>query len=203
MKEERKKKKAGVRAGIVIGIVFALVMVSTLGNFVVENDNERWAVVWKGNLVTAAEGDPGAGASGFLEIFFINHSAAPADAYDENASATLESWCTTGYGYANADAFNLEISNAVTLDIVVRVRYNKTHAWETDKFIGADCRVNITTSGGDIDISDATGTNVESRNDTVEEFIYINVYWNNGGAGYQLAPDGTCTISEISIEAKY
>lgn len=154
-----------------------------------------------------AEGDPGAGDSGFLEIYFPNHTATPGTAYDENTSATIEGWCETAHGsaktpYATADAFDVELKKDTAFDIVVRVRYNKTHAWDGAKFIGTHCRVNITLTG-DIVISDVTGTNVESLNNTGKDYIWINVYWDNSGSGYELNKNEEADITEISIEGYY
>lgn len=202
------RKKAGKSLSMVFAVtVTLLLIVFSMPQPVLVEDEGTYRVIWKGNLASAAEGNPGSGASGFLEIFYVNHSGAPAGAYEENTSATIEGWCTAGYGYASADNFLLQISSAVTFDIVVRVRFNKTHAWETDKFIDTDCRVNITHTGLDGNaISDVTGTNVITHNDSSDEYIWINVYWDNSGSGYTIAAGGTwdsnqCT--EISIEAKY
>ena len=171
----------------------------------IEKDGETWKVVFNGSLAEAAEGDPGAGNGGFLEIFFVNHSATPTTAYgpDRNDSSILEGWCTAGYGYASADNFNLQISSGVTFDIVVRVRYNREQAYETDHWQGSDTRVNITTTGGGIEISDVTGTRIETHNDSSDSYLWEHFVWDNGGSGYQLNAGETMTLSEISIEAKY
>lgn len=198
-------KKAGISWGAVASIVIVtLVIIATAPKPELKvNDDGEYHVIWSGNLVSAAENNPGSGASGFLEFFIINHSAAPASAYDENDSATLEGWCTAAnLGYASADSFNIEAAHSTTFDIVVRVRFNKTHCWDGAQFIGTRTRVNITCSG-DLVISDVTGTNVESYNNSGQDYIWINVYWNNGGAGYSINADETFDVTEISIEAKY
>ena len=207
--EKINRKKAGKSLSMVFAVTIALLLLifSMPQPVLVENEGS-WNVVWRGNLAEAAEGNPGSGASGFLEIFYVNHSAdEAADSYEENTSATIEGWCTAGYGYASADNFLLEISSAVTFDIVVRVRFNKTHAYETDHFVDTDCRVNITHTGLDgTALSDITGTNVITHNDSADEYIWMNVFWNNTASGHSiaaggLAADNQCT--EISIEAKY
>ena len=207
--EEKKKgyKKAGVSLGTVAGVaIVATLLILTGPTPRIVNEDGVWQVVWEGNLASAAENDPGAGASGFLQIFFINHTAAPATAYDENTSATLETWCTANMPgktpYASADEFNVEIDHSTTFDILVRVRFNQTHAHNGTAFVDSDTRVNITCSG-DLSIADATGTNVVSHNTSGGTFIWINVYWNNGGAGYSINKDETFDVDEISIEAKF
>lgn len=212
MKKENKivkGKKAGVRLGLVVGLVIAMFLVYATfptPELVMDEETEQWNIVFKGSIAEAAESNPGAGASGFLEIFFTNHSGSPATAYSENTSATLESWCVANMPgktpYASADSYNLELDHSVAFDIVVKVRFNKTHAWNGSAFIDGDTRVNITFSGGGVVIADVTGTNVVVRNDTSDQFIWVNVYWA-AGAGYDLDKSGTSTNSEISIEARY
>jgi len=202
---KRKSSKAGIFLGIFL-VCFILIM-----NVQIEEE-PKWRVIWKGSLAEAAEADPGAGASGFLEVFFINHTATPTTAYDENSSATLESWCVANMPgktpYANADSFYVELQSEQSFDFVVRARFNKTHCWDVDKFIGARTRVRITVTSSDWadgeNIADAIGGRVESYNNTGADYIWENFYWNaDDNNGYQITDDGTITISEISIEAQF
>ena len=48
-----------------------------------------------------------------------------------------------------------------------------------------------------------TGGGYPSSNDTSEEFIWINFFWDDNNDGYQITDDGTLTISLITIEARY
>jgi hypothetical protein len=203
-KERIKGKKVGVSFATVFTIATVIMLIiMTVPKPVLEDD---WKIVWIGNLASA-EGDPGAGGSGFLEIFYINHTATPGTAYDENDSSVLEGWCTAGYGYATADEFKLEIDYTKTFDILGRFRWNKTHAWNGTAFIGADCRVKITHTGlNGNPIANVTGTLVITRNVSTEDYIWGNVYWNNGGAGYTIAKnspytDNKCT--QLCQEARF
>jgi hypothetical protein len=205
------KKKAS-RLGLIVfvGLVTFILYTSVLSNVKVTEKEGIWQVIWEGSLAEASEATPPAGETAFLEIFFVNHSATPATAYDDNTSSVYETWANanlgtgTGNAWANADDFNLQLKHSVAFDVVVRVRYNKTHAWNGTAFIDGDTRVNVTASGGGVTISGATaGTNVVTYNNTGQDFIWIDVYWTNGGAGYQLNKGGTCVISQISIQAKY
>lgn len=209
-------KKKGVHWGILLGTIIVTLMLSTQMIPTPKLEHEpTWHILWEGSLAEATEANPGAGASGFLEIFFVNHSADPANAYNENTSSVFETWCnasldadgaagTTNHAYANADNFHLEVKHSTTMDIVIRARWNATHAFNGTIYRDSDCRINITASGGGITILGTTsGTNVVSKNGTACEYIWINVYWNNAGAGYVLSKGNTCTISSISIQAKY
>jgi len=210
MKEKKTKIKAGIRPGLVIGlIVLSLFVMYSLPHPYIEpgSDEGTWHVVWKGSLAEAAENDPGAGAGGFLEIFFPNHTATPQTAYDENTSATIEGWCTANMPgktpYASADNFYLQLDHTTTFDILVKVRYNKTEGpWTGSAWNNASWRINITLTGS-ITIADVTGIGVELLNNSALDFYWCSAYWTNAGAGYSLPADGTADITEISIEAKY
>ena len=216
MDEEKYFKKAGVRWGTVFGVFIVVFLLATRMVPTPELETSpSWHVIWEGTLAEATEANPGAGASGFLEIFFVNHSNTGTTTYDSNVSSTYETWCnasldadgaagTTNHAYAAGDNFHLELKHSTTMDIVVRARWNRTHAWDGSKFVDGDCRINITASGGGITISGATsGTNCVSGNETDHTYIWINCYWNNSNAGYTLNKGQTCTVSQVSIQAKY
>ena len=228
MKEKNKKKNwleasvsttgKGLLVMMLICVVSLMVVFATMDEVVKDSSvetEEMWQMVYV--WTPLGEGDPGTGASGFLEVFFINHTAENLNTtYDENSSSTLEGWCTANMvgktPYATADDFNVELASEVSFDIVVRVRFNKTHAWETDHFNGDDCDCQITTSctgwaDGNDEANESARVHaaaVESRNNTGEDFIWINFVWNaDDDGGYQLADDATLTVSEIYIEAKF
>jgi len=208
-------KKRGVHWGILFGVMAVTFLLSTQMIPTPRLEQEpTWHVLWEGSLAEATEADPGAGASGFLEIFFVNHSAIPWDAYDTNTSSSMEGWCntsldadgaagTTNHAYSAADNFNLTVQWGETMDIVIRARWNRTHAYDGSKFINGSCRINLTTTGGGIVIAGTTGDNIETSNETDHTYIWINVYWDNAGAGYTLNKNGVCMIQTISIQAKY
>jgi len=211
-KIENKYLKAGISVGVVIGVVFCVGII--IGSNIVDmvtptvEKERRWQMVYI--WTPLAEGDPGAGASGFLEVFFINHSASPTTCYDENSSTTLEGWCTAaGLGYNTTDDFYQEIASEVSFDIVVRCRFNKTHVWESTKFIDsrADCQITTTCTSwadGENDANTSATNRVVSRNNTGEDYIWINFVWNaDDNNGYQINDGATLTVTEIYIEAQY
>lgn len=214
MNKEKEKK---IKAGVYISIVVALLVTSlTVGVSLVEQkplneivepttnvDGTEWHKIYSwtpelGPLGAEASQDH---TSGFLGIYFVNHTAAPATAYNDNNSAHFENWShTAGLDYANADSFNLELASGTNFDIVVRVVYVQGNGpWNGTGWRDTDVRINITFTG-DVSISDVTGTFIETHNVTADTSYYGNVYWDNG---YTLTVGGTATCSEISIEARY
>jgi len=201
---------AGVLIGIV-GVTFILIMSNSqnikLDQPVVEDEPE-WHEVWSWTPELGPLGAEAsqAGTSGFLGIYFVNHSATAATAYTRNASTEFENWShAAGLDYCNSDNFRLELAANTQFDIVVRVVYVDTNGpWNGTAWRDTDVRINITVTG-EVSISDVTGTFVETHNVSTDKSYYGNVYWT-GGSGYSIAAgDGTdqATISEISIEARY
>jgi hypothetical protein len=167
----------------------------------------------------AGEGNPGATVSGFLEIFFINHTATPNTAYNRNTSSTLEGWADaniaakTGgsHAWANADNFNCELQYGTTFDIVVRIRVNKSNCWDGAKFLNTSIRCDISLTGfNTAGMSNINGTQVITYNNSAAQFIWVNYYWqdSNGGSGSGFtinkgSPWTTNKISAIRIWALY
>jgi len=216
MKKETIKKlgwwSGMLSAFFVVGILMGFALHTGVRPTVEEEQMYHAVYIW----TPMGEGDPGSGESGFLEIFFVNHSTDANASYAENISSYIEANCTTNMpehtSYATADNFDLEIESAKSFDIVIRVRFNRVHAYETDHFQGSDCDVQLsmTCTGWD-DGNDESNTScrdvgamVESSNASNSDFIYFNCVWNaNDDGGYQLTADCTLTISEIYIEARY
>lgn len=217
-KEDKNLKAAitGKRLGLMIGvfvICFALATRMIPTPVLLQDDGKHWQVIWEGSLAEAVEADPGSGAGGFLEIFFINHTATPNITYTQNTSTTLEAWCVANMPgktpYASIDNFNLEVDHSTSFDIVVRVRFNKTHAWNGTAFSQNDTRcemqVNSSNWADGEDITNATdGYIVPSYNDSGQGYIWINFVWNADDAGgYQLAKNGVMTVARIYISANF
>jgi len=217
MQKERKSKsnfrKAGVHLGTIIGI-FIVCFILIMNIQVEQEEHTRtWHVIWQGSLAEAAENSPVAGATGWLQIFFVNHTATPDTAYDENTSSTIEGWCTANMAgktpYGTADEFRVELDNLVSFDIVVRARWNATHAKNATIFDDSRCRIRMNftcTSWADGEDKAALteGNLTVSYNNSGAAYIWCNVYWNaDDYGGYQLNPDAVLTIPMISIEAEY
>jgi hypothetical protein len=199
--------------GIISGLVIAILVASFSAPYPVIVDDEptgSWHVIWQGGfmeLMQAAEGNPGSGVSGILEIYFANHSATGSETYTVNTTAVIEGWCTAaGLAYSGTDDFNLEIKHSTKFDIVVRGRANKTVCANSTESYGVynlgRLRVNITCM--DLGIPASTTMSIlATRNATTEGFIWFNAYVNNSNVGYEIAAGNTTTLPEIKFEAYY
>lgn len=216
----RSKSKSIFKAGgliglLIIGFVAGMMYLPSMHDVIYQpKETTAWHLIQTINPL-AAENNPGAGTSGFLEIFFTNHTASPNTAYNENTSATIEAWCVANMAgktpYASADEFCTELEYGKTFDIVIRCRWNKTNAWDGAKFIGSNCRVNITLTGfGTAGMTNVTGTGIITRNDTSDDYIWINTYWQDvdggTGTGFSILKGALWTANKIvmiNIWAKF
>jgi hypothetical protein len=208
-------KAGGLIGLLIIGFVAGMMYLPSMHDVIYQpKETTAWHLIQTVNPL-AAENDPGAGSSGFLEIFFTNHTASPNTAYNENTSATIEAWCVANMAgktpYASADEFCTELEYGKLFDIVIRVRYNKTNAWDGAKFIHVNTRVNITLTGfGTAGMTNVTGSCVVTRNDTGDDYIWENWYWQDVdgalGDGYTILKGAAWSSNKIvmiNIWAKY
>ena len=202
-------KKAGISWGIVSGIIIAtLLLYNTMPVpvMVPTDDGKSCHIVFEGNLVQAAEANPGAGVGGILEVFFVNKSVNPTTDYARNDSSIFETWATAAYlGYASADDFNLEIAHSVDFTILIRVRGNETMCDNASgNFKDTYLRVNITSANLNINALTAM-TPVITYNDTARPFILMNFYLDQdaGAANLNIARDETAQITAIVFSAYY
>jgi len=201
MSEEGIAWRYALVAVFVVGMLVASISYNTTiikpdDSIITEESEREWQTVWEGRL---GEADPGSGQSGILCILFYPNTADANNTYNENDTATLNA---SAYAYTQVDDFVSEVPHNTAFDIVVRIRANKTHAWETDKFIDGFVRVRITSS----DLSIGADTEMDREvtwNQTTGDYIYINFYINNSESGYQIARNNESDITSIKLEAYY
>ena len=194
-------KAGGILSGFVVGVVIGIVLFAGIGDPIInDNDFRSWELVaeWTPVSPVYAEADPGAGNSGILEIFYVNHSAGN-DYASENTSATLETWCdTSGLGYCNADDSDTELAYDTAFDIVVRVRCNDD-AKRDSTWWDTDVRVRMTSA--DLSIAgDTEMTRSITANNSDYTFLYLNFYLDGGGSGYTLTKGESNEITSIKFE---
>lgn len=204
-----KRKAKRIKAGITFGIAVALL---TVGSSMYLYEDEDTGNLQLGMSTALAEyTGMGSDESGWLEIFLMPHDATPGTTYDENNSATLES---SALAYYDTDGWSTTtFPSEISFDIVVRVRANRTNAYDASipGFDASDVRCSLTVSGNTgasdwavgSDFTDSSMTQVVTQNNSAQDFIWMNFYLNNGGSGYQLADDGQLDFGAPHIECKF
>jgi len=191
MKEQTNAKKLTFTAVLVCGLIAGMmVMVQVL-------PNQLGIPGWH-TIASAADSNPGTGASGVLDIFVYPHQATPGTAYAANLSA--------GAAYAERNTLNGACSGnvpyATAFDLVIKCRYNATHAYNTtgslwmlswtqglitcaNLGIGADTTMSVVKIG-----SNAT-------------YLWVNFYINNGGSGYTITHGQVVNVTSFKMQAYY
>lgn len=172
---------------IALGFVTANVFIMTI-----DPDLRMWQTV-------RADGNPGAGASGMVKIAIYPHQADPAATYATNISE--------GTAYAHGNTWNGSLTGEVPydteFDIVVKARFNTTHAYNT------------TTSNWDIDYvkalitcaglsigADTEMTAVEVSENTTT-YMWVQFYMNNAGSGYTVSHGVTTNVTSVKLQAYF
>jgi len=180
--------------------------VDTLADVKNVEDTGEWKTImnYRPGLMALGEADPGDDASGILSVFGLNYSEVPGTVLAGNGTDWEANVGNNVSWYTDSDGFSEDSNADEGFYFVVRVKVNKTHCWDSgdSQFVHTRVRVNITTEG-DETIAGTSGTAVVSRNDTGDDFIWINFYWDDGDDGYRVTTDGSITISEIKLECKY
>jgi len=155
----------------------------------------------RGKMLVTGEADPGgSNVGGWLSTFFLD--------YDQEANVVLQN-NATDWGassdvhlYIDTDDTQATMTNhSDPFYPAVRTQFNRTQAHDGDKFIDGRCRVFFTMSG-DETISNVNGTAVVSNNDTGDECIHINWYWDDEDDGYRILAGGSFNWN-ITIQARY
>lgn len=198
MKREKKNRRwlfAGMVSCILIGMCFSI------SYMLIPEKVEEIKVVGHGKFIVAVgEYNPGTGASGWVEIYAYPHTETGNTTYAENTSATLEA---ASLAYADTDGWSDDLVSETEFDIVVRCRFNKTNCGDGSDFDGSRTRVYINVSG-DETVTAQQMWRVETANSSGYEFIYENFWINkSSGTGFQISDDGTITVDDIVIEAKF
>jgi len=208
MKDKTTYKEYAVKGSAItlltIGLIVGMLIISNSSPVPMEivEQVRQWH---KDILVPISEADPGAGNSGVLGVWIYAHQADPGTAYATNLS---ESGAAV---YAFGDVNNSHIGSIVpyntAFDIVVKVRWNRTHAfndtnnvWEHDWVRGNITCAAFTLSDAGMDeqnITDAYGATGDLL------YIWMNYYSNNGGAGVTISRGQNVTSCAFTFDAFY
>lgn len=160
-------------------------------------------------IASAADGNPGTGASGVLEIFIYTHQAVPATAYAANLSS-VSPLCYASRNTLNGSCTG-NVPYATTFDIVVKCRYNATHAYNTTGSVWMLTWVKalITCAnlgvGADTALTSVTTNCVQiGKNAT---YMWVN-YWiadsdAGAGAGFTITHGQVVNVTSFKMQAYF
>ena len=127
MKNKKQYLKAGgVISSFAIALVIAMLSLQSITQTVIHEavvEPREWDLVPMGDI------DPGGAASGVLNISVVKHGLYP---YNANITRNASMFAWSGYGgEANNTEIGINVPFGVKFDIVAKVRWNKTHAFNT------------------------------------------------------------------------
>ena len=169
-------RKAGVLLGVV-GIVVSVMLFMSVNDAVVDSPVveivERTGTFKEVVLPFLGTADPGVGASGVLNVFVnaTNTSAAP---YTSNLTGAYET------GDVNNSHIGSDVLYAVGVDVVVQVRWNKTHAYDSA------WNLSLVRAYANSTVLGVTSIQMEEAQiATSADYLYVTYFIrdNDGGAG--------------------
>jgi hypothetical protein len=182
---------------IVIGAVcgFMLLATTDLQQVISTVGQRGW------NTVASAEeggGTVGVAAGGVLQVYVYAHSADPAVDYATNLTNVTGALCYAWANNLNA-AMTGNVPYATTFDLVYKIRVNVSEAYNTtgSAWMTAWVRSNITCANLAIG-ADTAMVGVQIVNNT--NFMWMNFYINNGGAGYTITHGQQVNITSYKLQ---
>lgn len=130
MEKEKRKMSKAVEAGVTIGIICALFFAMTNLPIIpmIEEGRMGWHPLVMPGLADDAA-DPGSGVSGLINISIVKHNL-----FDYKANFTWNTSCFAshaGGALTNNSELGANVPFGIRFDIVVKVRWNQTHAYNT------------------------------------------------------------------------
>lgn len=205
MKEKKyvKYKKAGASLGIFVvfaAFVFVLLIVANTGNVIVSDsvDYETRTGSFKQVILQfLGDNNPGAGASGVMEVH-VNATNTSTTPYSSNLTNT-----TT---YASGDVNNSHIGSDVpyetAFDVIVEVRWNKTHAYDTA------WNLSLVRAYANSSVLGVTAIQMEEQQiATSTDYLYVSYFLrdSDGGAGtgFTIARGENVTSFSVNFESLF
>lgn len=184
---------------IVIGAVcgFMLLATTDVEQVVTSIGQRGW------NTIASAEeggGLVGAAAGGVLQVYIWTHSADPGTDYAANLSNVSANCFAWANNLNTAMTGNVPYDTA--FDVLYKVRVNDTQAYNTTGSVWMLdwVRANLTCANLGIG-ADTAMVEVEIVNNT--DYLWINYYLNNGGAGYTITHGQQVNLSSFKLQAWY
>jgi len=221
------KRQKGTLFGAGASIVGAIVLIAGITSLVIYDkpdsliddiidivtpeDEMEWHVVQviTPEMLATGENTPDDDDTGWCSTFCLDYAETPATCLASNATnGAYDGWSNVS-GYVDTDDTDTDLKSEDPFYFVARCRFNDT-VQSAGLFQGTRCRATLTVTGDESittctqtgDQTNATGGGIVSFNDSSEDFIFINFYWDDNSDGYRILDDGSLAWS-LTIEAKY
>jgi len=197
MKEKIKKavKAGSVLSTIIVGAIVGIMIMFQVGNVVTETliHQRMWNVLALGDAV------PGAGLAGVLRIYIMNHNTSVGVQYTQNISITQGKI----RGYVDVNNTGMNINYSVAFDVIIKVRWNKTLAYNSSSHVWNLNWVNVTMTCSKWGIVNTSMTESNISGCTTQSYIWVNYYMNNTAVGYTLAKGDRVPTLRFYLRAYY
>jgi len=191
-----------------IGLIVAMLYLGSVGNVVEKQyiDMERF---W---LQAFGDANPGVGASGVLRVYIVRHQDNGTEWYASHNITINESVYIYGdynNSYLNNSSVGVDqdVPYNTAFDIVVKVRWNQTHAWNSTAptswewiWVNAFCNASVlgiaTAEMSEANITDATPGGQGT-------FAFAHYYLNNSNNGYTISRGQNVTSCSFNFNAYF
>jgi len=190
--------KAGVLVGMTVGLICMAVFMYGLSLDTVVVEDEYREMTWRRiSLPFLGDADPGSGASGVLEVY-VNATNLTVGSTEYNTNLT------TGYetGTVNNSHIGSDVPYDTAFDVIVKVRWNKTHAYDT--------AWNLSLVRAYANSSDLGVTAIQMNETSIVEatdFVYVHYYLHDAdggvGTGFTIAEGVNVTSFSVNFESYY
>ena len=202
-KNKENKTKAGAYLGLGIFatfIVCALLIVANTGNVIIDDsiDVEYETRTGPYKIIPAmwlGDNDPGAGASGVMEVH-VNATNTSTTPYSSNLTGAYES------GEVNNSHIGSDVPYETAFDVIIEVRFNKTHAWDVTWNLSlVRAYANSTVLGVDsIEM-------VEQQIATSADYLYVSYFLRDAdggaGSGFTISRGQNVTSFSVNFESLF
>lgn len=198
MKQEHKKMLLGIGMLTTIASVAVAAMILLAGMHpteIMQSEDRKMKEVY---LPRLGDADPGSVASGVLNVTLSVHVANPATYYARNLTnnASIYGWTNTNNSHVTSD-----LPYATAFDIIVKVRWNATHAYSSGNTTWMLSWVRANATCADLALTDTAMSEVEiGKNAT---YLWVNYYLNNGGAGFTISRGQNITPCQFTFDSYY
>lgn len=208
MKETKKIIRRGIHLGVIMGVILVMFLFASQVHNILP---EQYARNWR--TVVSAEGVPqnASGGSCVLQVFIYPHSASPGEGYGTVGDYASNVTVGANNSYAYHDYLNNTLTGEVpydtTFDIVVKVRANVTHAYNSS---GSNwelpwIRSNATCSDLSFSTENLSMTEVEIANSST--FIWVHYYLQDAdggaGSGFTISHGESVNVTYFKFEAYF